>query len=81
MAFVTTPNPDDESKSEEDVLSWNGPSKEDEANAYVQSVQDFWTDERLAQAKPKPMSIDPNNDINSQSLASEGKIKKLYVLI
>jgi len=81
MAFVTAPNPDDESKSEEDVLSWNGPCKEDEANVYVQSVQDFWTDERLAQAKPKPMSIDPNNDINSQSLASEGKIKKLYVLI
>lgn len=68
LAFVTAPNPD-------------GPCKEDEANAYVQSVQDFWTDERLAQAKPKPMSIDPNNDINSQSPVSEGEVKKLYILI
>jgi len=30
-------------------------SQEDEVNTYVQSVKDFWTDERIAQAKPKPM--------------------------
>jgi len=62
LAYVIPPDQSSEHKSNEGVVSWNGPSEQNDANAYIRQVQDFWTDERLAIARPKPMSVDANDD-------------------
>jgi hypothetical protein len=70
LACVMTPDQSSEHKSNEGVVSWNGPSEQNDANAYIRQVQDFWTDERLAIARPKPMSVGANDDHNLKSCGS-----------
>lgn len=70
LAFTITSGPCSGCESDKGIVSWNGPSGQNDANAYVQRVQDFWTDERLAAANPKPMSID------DKSFLSGGETKK-----
>jgi hypothetical protein len=70
LACVIAPDQSSEYKPDEGVVSWNGPSEQNDANAYVQQVQDFWTDERLGRARPKPMSVGANDDHNLKSCGS-----------
>lgn len=63
-------------KDNDTIPSWNGPSTQNDANTYIQHVQDFWTDERLAAAVPRPMPIDENNGNNDKSSGPSGETKK-----
>ena len=56
--------------------TWSGPSTQTDANTYTQQVQNFWTDERLAAAIPRPMPTDENNDNTAKSVGLGGEIKK-----
>lgn len=60
VVLVIGLNPMDEPN--DGVISCKVPCEKKDTDAYVQSVQDFWTDERLAAAVPKPMPVVVNND-------------------
>ncbi|CAF3340650.1 unnamed protein product [Rotaria socialis] len=63
-------------KSDDSVVSWSGPSSQNDANAYIQAVQNFWTDDRLAGAAPKPMPPGANNENSDKFFGSGGEFKK-----
>jgi len=54
-------------------------SKEDAVNTYVQSVQNYWTDERLSQAKPKPMSIDSIDNIRNNANSIFESVSHIFI--
>lgn len=60
------------------VVSCKVPCEKQDTDAYVQSVQDFWTDERLAAADPKPMPVVVNNDNAGKFSGSTDEIQKEY---
>ena len=71
LTFITAPDSPDEDADA--GLFWNGPSAQNDANAYVQYVQSFWTDERTGAANPRSMSIEDND---AKSFRSGGEINR-----
>lgn len=74
--FVIASDSSDKDGSNSIAASWSAPHEENEAYAYIQRVQDFWTDERLVSAAPKPMTIDASSVNNGQLSVSKKDIKK-----
>lgn len=46
--------------SQSNLNSWQGPSGQNDIEAYIQRVQNFWTNERTADASPNPMPSSEN---------------------
>ena len=63
-------------KDNDSNQTWSGPSTQTDANTYIQHVQNFWTDERLAAAIPRSMPTDENNGNTAKSFGLGGEIKK-----
>jgi len=56
LVAATDPN-----KNQSNSNSWQGPSGQNDAEAYIQRVQNFWTNERTAGARPNPMPSQPRD--------------------
>lgn len=68
---------DSSEKDDDTGIFWNGLSEQDDANNYIQNVQNFWTDQRVGAADPRPMPTGENYDNDARSFGSGGKIRRL----
>lgn len=63
LTSVAAPDPVNQSNSKASIASWQGPSGQNNVEAYIRSIQNFWTDDRTARAGPNPMPSDVKSTV------------------